>query len=214
MARSRRRSAPRVRKDWVYNSQAYSNLETTITIGPANGVAFPLTISQTARRIQKWGLHNVAPSLTEYDSWSAIPEGGGQRVYAADCTVFVRPSVWAVGNDLRLGWRLLIARQDPTDGTMLQDPNYGLWQGVLNPGTQPSQWANQGFLREGYAYHSFGDNNIGWTIRPRWFSRRGRSMAPSEALFLYLENSNNPSGGVNSIVIPRCRALQNVDSGV
>jgi len=213
VARSRRRSAPRVRKDWVYNSQAYTHLETTVTVGPSNAVAIPLTISQTARRIQKWGLHNVAPSLTEYDSWSAIPEGGGQKVYAADITVLVRPSVWAVNNDLKVGWRLLIAKQDPTDGTCLLDPNYGMWVGVLSPGTQASQWANQGFLKEGYMYHSFGDNNIGWKLRTFWSSRRGRSMGPGEALFLYWENQSS-SGAVNSIITPRCRALQNVDSGV
>lgn len=213
MARSRRRArgSMRPRLDWVYNEQAYNNLETTVTPGIANAIAFPLTVSQSARRLVTWGVDTALPGIPDYQSWAAIPEGGGQKVFAAECKLIVRPSVWAIGNDIRLGMRIIILTMDPTDGSPFVDPGYTMW--ATGATTTVAQWANYGFLRESHFTQSFDSNNRSWNLRLNWRSKQGRKMRPNEALYLYLEVPSTPVASVNAIVIPRCRALQAVGPG-
>lgn len=206
------RRASRRKLDWVYNEQAYTGIESTVAPGPANAIGVPLTVSQSSRRVATWGIDTAVPSITDYQSWAAIAEGGQQRIHGADCHVMVRPSAWAAGNVVRIGFRLLLARMDPVDGSMLLDPLYKFWATGLGDTTTPAQYANAGFMRETILYEVFGDNAQGWQVRLRWRSRKGLRIMDDFAAYLYIEAMQYPSASTSGIIIPRCRALVSEDA--
>jgi len=206
VARSRKSS--RQRLDWVYNEMAYNSAETTVGPGAGNAVGLPLTVSQSARRIATWGLETAVPAVGDYQSWAAIPEGGEQRVHAVEAHLMVRPSIWAAGNVVRIGFRLMLARMDATDGSMLLDPLYRFWQQAAGDTMHVAQFANAGFMREHVLYEVFGDNAQGWHVRMKWRSRRGLRIMDDYAVFVYMEGSAAfPGTSVTGFVVPRCRAL-------
>lgn len=192
----------------MYNELAYHSSEVNVSPGAGNAVAIPLTVSQSARRLATWGLDTIVPSALDYQSWAAIPEGGGQRVHAVEAHLMIRPSVWAAGNVVRIGFRILLARMDATDGSALMDPLYRMWQAAAGDTMHVAQFANAGFMREHILYEVFGDNAQGWHVRMKWRSKRGLRIMNDYAVYVYMEGSGAfPGTSVTGFIVPRCRAL-------
>lgn len=215
MARSRRRMVrPRVKRDWVYTNQGYSIDPGYVEYGSVNALAIPLTYSQNARRQIAFGQVGIEPTWADYDqvqSGAAFPEGAGQRIYAVDGYIIVRPNDWALATFFRLGMRLMHGVMSNFDGLLSVEAGYSMWEGTT-PETI-NQWANAGFLREWYKSEEWQGQAGGLVSRNsfvypvRWRSRRGVRLGNDRAMWLYLESDFNSRA---LSVWPRLRTLVSV----
>jgi len=198
VARSRRARPVRIKRDWVYTNEGYSSGFVGMAADPSNAVAVPLTVSQNARQIIAHGSPGVEPvwaDLTQYQSSAAVPETGNQVVYAVDGVIMVTPADWAISTFFRLGMRLLHYEQDPGSGDMLAHAGYSMFEGITP--WDINMVANEGYLREWYKFEQWNGSAGGLVARTgfvypvRWRSRRGLSLAPNRALYLYMESAVN-----------------------
>jgi len=205
----------RVPKDWTYVDGSYSERTFAITAGPAGVITLPLTISQSARKLLtagpvEGGLVAGLGTMPFLSSWAGIPEGGMQRVFGVQGTLMIRPNTWNIGNNLRLGWRLLVLDQDSFDLSGYTTPFYSMFVNNLANGFNVATGANEGFLREGYLdianiSGTAVTANAAWQIRFGVRIPRGIRLGDSKALYLYLEAA---SGSVTLTCLPRLRCLQ------
>lgn len=210
--RSRKRLVT-VKKDWIYQEQSYSPGDVTLTAGPANSIAFPLTVAQNTRRYVYGGTPNILPAFTAYRSWASLPEGSKMRVYAVEGQVRITPSTWNIGDAFTLGWRLMHGPQEASTGDLLVDLAYSMFARVTAADEHPSMWANAGFLKEdrlhignisGTAVTTSGV----WAVRVRWSSSRGITIGNDRCLALYMEST---LGSVTLRCNPYLRALVGVN---
>jgi len=205
----------RVPKDWVYVDGSYAERTAVLNPGIAGVLTFPLSISQSARKLisagpVEGGLAAGAGTMPFLTSWAAIPEGGMQRIFAVDGCIMYRPNAWNIGNSLRLGWRLVVLDQDSLDLSGYTTPFYSMFVNNVANGFNVATGANEGFLKEDY----FDIANISgtavtssgaWKIPIRWRSQRGIRLGDSRALYLYVESAG---GSVIGQILSRVRTLQ------
>jgi len=201
----------RVKKDWVYTHQAYPVDNLSLAPSSVGAMAIPLTISQNARRELAFGSPGIEPvwaDQNQVQSGAAFPEGGGLRVYAAECTLIVLPQDWALSTFFRLGIRLMHQVMTNFDGEMSIEAGYSMWEATTPESV--NQWANAGFLREWYKAEFWTGSAGGLITRThfvynlRWRSQRGVRLGNDRALYLYLETDFNSR---ELSIWPRCRAL-------
>lgn len=205
----------RVPKDWVYVDGSYSERTTTLNPGPAGVITFPLSLSQSARKMLsagpvEGGLVAGLGTMPFLTSWAGVAEGGMQRIFAVDGCLMFRPNTWNIGNSLRLGWRLVVLDQDSFDLSGFTTPFYSMFVNNINNGFNVATGANEGFLKEDF----FEIANISgtavtasgaWKLPIRWRSQRGIRLGDSRALYLYVESA---AGSVVGTMLPRMRTLQ------
>lgn len=185
MARPRRGTRKRrVRKDWVYNREAYGPLY-SVNAGVPSHQAIPLTYSKSSLLT----VPNAAalPPFVDYIPNTAFPEGKSQMVHAVDCWLFVTPQTWVAGNTVAFGARVLKAEMDPPTQLALFDPDYTMWS--LTPaGSEAVHWADDGgILVERRFAQDFTSDAPSWNIRIKRRFPFPVRLANDEALFLYLE---------------------------
>lgn len=220
MARSARRSGPRA--DWVYRPQRWEvddpgmpepNFSGTyggsisLNGGPSNATG---QVLYDADAVVQNNLGVFSPASA---GWLVTPSpsrtGGGDRgalIHGVDLYIGFRPSTWALGSLVMLGWRIVVAEQDPETGQMNIQPGYSMWLNVTGYAmTTEAHFANgRNNCAEGRRQEAFGDGTSPWwTIRG--FKRFKRRLTSKEGLFLYLEV---PSQSVNLAQVDLyCRTL-------
>jgi len=200
-SRSVRRSAsPRRKADWVYRGDAalddgstddlgtYSAQIITIPSGQATRSAFVLYDSQNYTR-QVFG-PSGAPS---YGSRAYRAEGARPLILRVQAEIYMEPTVWAVGNIIAQGFRILVDEQDPVTGLLLQNPSYTMWAPNV-AGHNPAEFANErNWPWERRVYKVFNLNSDSHRDFRIDIPMR-RRLLPHQALWLYTEGE---STGVN-----------------
>lgn len=186
----------------MYTEDCYREGVFSQNAGAATQFAFPLVYSANARQAVVFGSINVAPTAANFQGGYAAPEIRRQVVYAVDGHVSYYPSTWALGNEFRWGWRIIIAKMEPFLGAAILDTAYSMWVST-NVNNHIAQWRNtSNVLAEGRWYKAFGDASSagGFQAFPRWRSSRGRALANDEGLFLFLEGySGSPNSARNTV---------------
>lgn len=197
-------------KDWIYTDPGYGAGVVTLNTGFAGALAQPLSYSQNSRKLAVFGQLGVIPPAQNWQSWAAIPEGGNNRLYAAECWIGLAPTAWAVGNSILFGARLVVWDQSPDDGAALApELDYSMFSQSPVNGQSPATSANLGFLRQ---THFMVSNIAGtavtatgaWNLRLSWRSQKGIQVGPGKALFLWMELA---TGSVQARPWLRCRSL-------
>jgi len=191
--------------DWVYRGQRW--LQSDPTTGEANpsgsyGVTISLsagTPNVTAQVLydadntqRNYGLIDPATGTwLDVDSASRpVGSDRGALIHGVDVWFSYRPSTWAVGNRLELGWRVVVADQDPDSGQAQISTSYSMFDNITNDATgQITQYANgRQNCGEGRRFDAFSDNGQRFTVR-RYCKFKRRLMA-QEGLFIWLETTN------------------------
>lgn len=211
--RSRRMAA-----DWVYRGQEY-NVETGAVVSPFGASYDEREVTVTAGPGTPAGLvlvdsPNYRAALTQFNvaagAYYAIDDAA--RPYRPSLTVrrvqghlLVRPSAWAVGNNLRMLWRIIVGKQNPSSGAVILPAEYSEWGGAVSPNNSKARWANsQGNAGQGYLHQAFENTNDRWIVRINVPMRR--RLFADQALFLYIEARAGASD-INPIIEPRVRSL-------
>jgi len=202
-----------VKTDWIYTRFAYTTNSTTMTPGVAGALAVPLSYAQNTRRLAPFGPTGVAPAAGVWVGWEAIPEGSKQQCFEVDGELMLIPNTWNVGNSFLMGWRLMYGEQQSSTADQFLDPEYHMFDAAAAPNTSAAQWANAGYMKEGY----FNISNIAgtaitssgaWKVPIKWKSRRGVTLNNAFSVFLYLESA---IGSINMRIIPRLRSRWRVE---
>lgn len=180
-------------KDWVYTPSGYLQGVFSQTASPSTALGQPLCYSVNAQRMSGFGLSFAAPPVGSWVGKWASPDVQDQVVYAVDGHIVFNPSAWALGNDFIWGWRLLIAKMDPQDASIIPPGGtYSMWT-AAPPDDHYAAWRNsQDVLAEDRIYRAFGENtsNGAWRIPVRWSRSQGRRLEADEALFLWIEGAS------------------------
>lgn len=206
-----------VAADWVYrdnvyddagatieNLGSYVNTPTALTPGVANALVKSLYDSHNYMK----GV--VAPSAgTPFVFGSAArAEAHRPLILGVEGQVIIRPSTWALGDNIVLGARVAIFEQDAGNGVALLDPTYTMFNTTPNVSINPANWANdRTWIWERRMYETFLENRAVFRLFLRLRFRR--RLLPHQALFLYLETNNQggTTGSVNVQVTPWVRSL-------
>jgi len=208
--------------DWVYRGREYDDDGAAVT--PLSGTYMSASIGISAglsAAVNQVLLdsHNYGARVQGFTPaaglWKSIPNAGrpdateDQVVRGVDLWMNFRPSSWALGNIVRVGWRVMIAEQDMATGGAVLDSAYSMWAAPAGvPNDDIVTWANgRTNVAEGNFVAGFGDGQNMFTIRRRIRTRR--RLSPEEALYLYVEL---PNASVNiTDVYFRCRSLVGAD---
>lgn len=133
---------------------------------------------------------------------------GGALIHGVDMTLNLWINAgWVTTAHVYLGWRIVVAEQDPYTGQMLIHPLYSMWVDMAGLNAQPAVWANgRQNCAEGRLWRDFNQNA---DVQPNFVIERRlrfkRRLQEDEALFLYLEL--HPSSLGLTLVNPWCRTL-------
>jgi len=220
VARARRRSASGQRADWVYRPQRwlqsdYSSGEAnpsgtydcaiSMSSGSANATAQVLYDSDNT--VRSYGVIDPATATWMDLDAAARPQGAdsGALIHGVDVDFHFRPSTWALGSSIRLGWRVVVADQDADTGQAQLDVSYSMWDNILGVATgEPARFANgRQNCGEGRYVRSFDSNAQIFDVKR--YIRCKRRLQAQEGLFLYIETT---SDSVNlSYINLFCRTL-------
>jgi len=184
--------------DWVYRPDAFveggdpdelgtydSSLRTVVS-GQAGRAAFCLYDSQNVQ------LQRMTSVAANYLRKTGRAEGRAPLMLRVQGHMYLEPTIWAVGNIIAQGFRILIEEQDPVTGLMIQNSSYSMWAGVA--GSHPAMFANEkNYMYDARIYKVFNlnsDSHRDWRIDVRM----RRRLQPHQALWLYTEGE---STGVN-----------------
>lgn len=195
---------PRVRKDWVQNDESYGPLY-TVNAGVAAHQAIPMTYSTATMALSRGGGNVVAGQLI---STVAVPFNQKQEVYGYDVSIRVVPTAWALGSEINLGVRVVVAEMTPDTWQALFDPVYTMWNAAGNMADRAHIFADEPHLGERRVMVAFGEASSPLVhVRMQRFFRRPWRLKEDEAIFLYLENN---AGAVATRLNPFCRTLMRV----
>lgn len=133
MARPRTR---RPKGDWVYRGMGfasdgtqdflgtYTPTETTVSAGIAAATAWVLYDSKQYLSMWSAGGQPIDPRYTLARAGRA--EGNRPKMLRVRGTIIARPSAWALGNWLSIGFRIIKCPQSDA-GNMLLDADYTMW---------------------------------------------------------------------------------------
>lgn len=173
-----------MRKDWVYNRESYGP-QYSIAAGVPGHQAIPLTYSKSSLLTVPNAA--VLPPFVDYIPQTAFPEGKSQVVHAVDIWLFLTPTVWAAGNTVAFGLRVLKAEMDPPTQLALFDPDYTMWS-TTPAGSEAVHWADDGgILVERRLAMDFQADSPSWQMHIRRRFPFPVRLANDEALFMYLE---------------------------
>jgi len=216
MAKSRRRrSVPRgtrgkrVRKDWVYRPNIHSygtglgGVSTDGTYSSAVGAissGFQSSIARVLYDSHNWMSFLGSSGVAQPGVLGAAARAEGKRatMYAVNGVINLVPDTWALGSQIRVGWRILIADQDLPSGLAVLDADYSMWNDPVGAAGTESTAAfrnDHRCLAEGRVFRNFSTSNDQADLRifPRW---RGRWMLQEhQAMYMYLEIEGNSGGG-------------------
>jgi len=207
---------PRRRRDWVYRARgktlldpdavdltaledaqkaSYDPVIVTYLGGTANASARILYDSHN-HFVELAGEFTGAgdPVATAFTR-AGRAEGRNAVVYAVEGFVHVVPDTWAIGSRVELGWRLGVFDQEAQTGFVSVDGSYSMWNPPtgVSPFNTPAMYANDTkWVREGRLMKAFASTNTmtDFYVIPRWRSKRGRALKPTECFALYIELSS------------------------
>lgn len=203
MARMRRRSGGPV-ADWVYRGNRF--LQSDYSAGEANpsgtyGSVF--TLNSGAANVTAQVLYDSDATMRTYGvidpataTWmdidaAARPQGSdrGALIHGVDVHFNYRPATWAIGSILMVGWRIIIATQDPDSGQAQIDTAYSMFTNVTGDAAGTiTRFANgRQNCAEGRRIDAFSDNGQYFTVRR--YCKFKRRLQADEGLFLFLEGS-------------------------
>jgi len=190
------------RADWVYRDNAYLDDGSTDDLGSYHEGLYVQNAGQLNHAaVILYDSHNfkrqwVASGNVTNLGYEARAEGRNPQVLRVEGIVVVRPGSWALGNEIRWGWRLLRAEQDPRTGAVLLDNNYSMYAHTAS--LAPSQTANStNLLKEWRFFKGFNASESSMhAVSLRW---RGRITlrGGDECLCLYTEGAGAPAASVN-----------------
>lgn len=188
------RSSRARRGDWVYRDQVIDDNG----VGASDGTWSPVIFAQTSGQANRRGfvlydsqnfLRQMAGSgAVDRLSNAARAEGKRPLMLEVDGHVYMEPTVWAVGNIIAWGLRILIDEQDPSAGGLVQAAAYSMW---ANVGVQSSAfYANQpNWIAEKRIYKVFNasqDSHRDFT----WNVKFRRRLQAHQALWIYSEGES------------------------
>lgn len=178
--------------DWVVNEDTYGT-DATIALGPGTIAAAPLTYPRRMVEQLLWG-----PGLTR--DGAAFPEGEKQFVKAVVGWIWVTPPTFAVGNVLRLAWRITKKPMDTQTGGAITDAAYTIIQS-----------GSSSFANERFAWQNglIGVDNDILMVRVR--ATVNQWLEPDEALFIFYENNSSGLTGAISQT-PYLRTLMKAEA--
>lgn len=199
MARSRRQSRARgPRADWVYRGDAfdeegalfdgagsYSHIAATLPAAPANAIVQILYDSHNfiANAVQLPG--NIPLGMSS----AGRAEGHRPLIKWVQGQIMIRPSAWALGSLLGIGFRFGIFEQDPEFGAVLLAPGYAMaTSGVTQTQAQDAIFANdRQWQHERRFYTAFGDGGHPALWNQRFSFRVNRRLQPHQCYGVYCE---------------------------
>lgn len=223
MARSRRSKPARMfqkrqRADWVYRPDMVDDTGALIDQMGTYDSTVKLQTTGVANSTLSW-LYDSVNRLKVLGAIggagfvqvprAARAEGRNPLCLAAEISLILQPQTWAVGDQYRLGIRLMHAEQDPDDGLPLFNAEYTMWEPAAAGTPRAAIFANERtFIREWRTAAQFNDNSQLWVFRR--FVRFRRALPPERGLGIFLQMPNTSS--VNLNVQFWCRTLV-VDEG-
>lgn len=232
MARSHRRSGS-ARADWVYRGYKFmldeQGTQETLLSGTYYNPISMAAGDQTGQVLYDSTNYINSRRASDLDSvsgspvWMAVPAparpdqvGRGPLIHGVELGIYgrVEDAFWSGNAVCYLGWRIVVAPQDPTTGRMFIDPGYSMWQNFTGFETgEPVFWANgRSNCAEGRFFRTRKTTDVRMEFfihRP--FIRFKRRLNADEGLYLYLEVHPN-STGISPVNL-WCRTLVTDDSG-
>lgn len=214
--RSRRMSkAPRRRADWVYRDNVYSSagpFETLGTYTPRGTLIVPGPATAVGKI-----LYDSSDYMTQSTSnitgvnipVSPASRATGRRakILAVQGQVMVRPSTWALGSQLAIGFRFAVFEQNPASGSILVAPQYSLWDEQLDVTLNPAVHADIDHAKEMRMWHTFDANDAVYPVR--FAFRVNRSLRSNQAYAMYVETATGSGdfASVTCVIQPWLRTL-------
>lgn len=204
----RRRRHAFLPADWVYRDNvfdeagalvnagaSYSNTEVSIAAGaPATRVQ----ILYDSHNYMKQGVQLAAGAMVPFGSQGRA-EGGRATILGYEGMVAMRPSTWAAGSAIRLGFRVGVWEQDADLGLVLVDPVYSMWGNFANTALNASAWANnREWVEERRIYKTFASAND-QALFCTYFRRRCRRRLRPHKCFAIWGEVNNAAGTVGGV---------------
>lgn len=197
---SRSRTTRRPKGDWVYRGHALAadgtpdeigSYANSISVGPGVANSNILSLYDSKQHLSLMTKFNMAGGGAGTPTFSlptaARAEGSRPLILRVQGVVQVTPSAWAIGNGIRLGYRIMAVEQDAGSGSALLDNDYSMWSN-LNA-TQPADHANARRLNlyEKRFMEVFNaSESASWLMR---FNVKLRvRLNPNEMLGLYIEH--------------------------
>lgn len=201
--RQRRQSR---RLDWVYRSNSFDTAGALVDDQGTYADTAQTLATNTSLAAVLYDSHNYVASTvgqTPADGprvrvlAPARAEGRKTLISRVEGQMFVRPSTWALGSQMKFGVRFGIFEQDPIVGAFLIDPNYSMFTSGALPVAQAANWANdRKWQLERRWWVEFNDNNRILQLRFRF--RVNRNLNPNECYGFYMENAPTESVTIGS----------------
>lgn len=195
-----------MKADWVFRDNVYdesgaqtgalgSYMNLGTTLAPGVGNAFGRILYDSHNHI-KSGISTLGGDFRPFGSQGRA-EGGQATILATRGHISIRPSAWALGANLVVGFRIGVFEQDAGTGLILVDPTYSMFTSGANISLAASAWANsRQWVWERRFYTTFSDNAQVYNMNVRIKCRR--RLKPNECWALFAE-ANNQAGTIGSV---------------